>query len=372
MITFARCVKLWSHRRAKRLVAPSWIAVPLVLLFAGCRAGESSVNTVRSPVVPFHELFELADTVRLDPSILIGTIGFLDVSETGNLLITDYASRITHLFSAEGVHLQSYSVPMCLPDDWDFSPWSSRFVGGEHVLVMDLSGPAVLFDLGGACVVGKRGGLHELAKSFCARGDSIFTHKAYDRGRASSTVYNLALEPVAEIPISPPRLVVLNFNLVGVAGRSVECFSDGAYYIYLEDMDAMPVRARPNRIRYRPDFFQPWPEDVPEFPSATELNEYPTVNAVFALDASTRLLFFVGLDHQWKRRDGERVYNLGLSVASNQNLFPGRSTVSPVWPEAAANGYFYVVGDYESLPGSEAGNPLVIRYRFIPPQFENV
>lgn len=357
--------------RPLNLSVLSWIAVVAVILVAGCRAGGPSVLTVRSPVVPFNELFELADTIRLDPSILIGTIGFLDVSETGSLLITDYATHNTHLFSAEGVHMQSFSVPDCLPDDWDFSPWSSRFVGGDHVLVMDLSGPAVLYDLGGACVVGKRGGLHELAKSFCARGDSIFTHKAYDRGRAASTVYNLALEPMAEIPISPPRLVGLNFSLVGVAGRSVECFSDGAYYIYLENMDAMPVRARPNRIRYRPDFFQPWPEDVPEFPSATELNEYPTVNAVFALDASTRLLFFVGLDQQWKRRDGERVYNIGLSVASNQNLFPGRSTVSSVWPEPAANGYMYVIDEYEVLPGGEVGNPLIIRYRFIPPQHEN-
>ncbi len=368
---FANFVSLRLHR-IKRLVAPNWIAVPVVLLMAGCRAEEPSVHTIRSPVVPFHEMFELADTVRLDPSILIGSIGFLDVSETGSLLITDYASRITHLFSATGKHMQSFSVPECLPDDSDFSPWSARFVGGGHVLVMDLSGPAVLFDLNGACVTGKRGGLHLLVKSFCTRDDSIFTHKAYDRGQASSTVYNLALEPVAEVPINPPRLVVLNFNLVGMAGRSIECFNDGAYYVYLENMDAMPLRARPDQIRYRPDFFQRWPKDAPDFPSAADLRKYPTTSAVFALDASTRMLFFIGLDRQWVRRDGDTVYSFGLSVASNQNLFPSRSTVSPVWPEAAANGYFYVVGDYESLPGGEVGNPLMIRYRFIPPQHENV
>lgn len=371
MTGFANIVRTRPHR-SRRLVAQIWLAVPVVLLMAGCRGEESSVQTVRSPVVPFDEMFELADTVRLDPSILIGSIGFLDVSESGSLLVTDVANHTTHLFSATGKYMQSFSVPECLPDDWDFTPGSSRFVGGGHVLVMDLSSPAVLFDIGGACVAGKRGGLHELAKSFCSLSDSIFTHKVYDAGQASSTVYDFALEPIAEIPINPPRLVMLNFSHLGVTGRSSACFSDGAYYTYLENMDAMPMRARSDRIRYRPDFFERWPEDVPNFPSRDDLHEYPGAGAVFAIDASTRMIFFFGLDKRWITRDGDTVYRYGLSVASNQDLFPGRSTVSAVWPQAAAGGYMYAVGRYESLPDGEAGNPMIIRYRFIPPQREHV
>lgn len=374
MTAFARLARLTSQRIRHVAI---WIAVPVVLLMAGCRGEEPPVQTVRSPVVPFDELFELADTVRLDPSILLGRIGYLDVSESGSLLVQDDANRITHLFSAEGRHLQSFSVPECLPDDWDFTPESSRFVGGGHVLVMKTSDPAVLFDLGGACVAAKRGGLHVLATSICARGDSIFAHKDYDLGLASTGVYDLALEPVAEIPIDAPRLVRLNFIYRGVAGRSVKCFDDGAYYLYREDMDANPVRARGGRTRYRPDFFVRRPDDVPNFSTVDDLRKYdvtgyPVAAAVFALDASTRMLFFFGLDERWTRRDGDSVYDFGLSVASNQDLFPGRSTVSPVWPQAAAGGYLYAFGEHEPLPGGKIGNPLVIRYRFIPPRRENV
>lgn len=348
------------------------MAVLVVLMTAGCRLDDSSVSTVRSPVVPFHELFELADTIRLDPSILLGSTGFIDVSQSGDLLITDSASRITHLFSATGTYMQSFSVPVCLPDEADFTPASARFVARRHVLVMDFHGPAVLFGLDGACVVAKREGLHDLAKSFCVRDDSIFTHKVYDVGPASSTVYNLALEPVAELPINPPRLVLLNFGVLGILGQTIDCFDDGAYYLYLEDMDAMPVHARPYRIRYRPDFFERWPEDVPDFPSAEDLRKYPTANAVFALDASTRMILFFDLDQQWIRRDGDTFYGYGLSVASKRNMFPGRSTISPVWPLAAANGYVYTAGDYEPLPDGEDGNPLIIRYKFIPPEGANL
>lgn len=353
------------------MVVQRSMAVLVVLMTAGCHLDDSSVSTVRSPVVPFHELFVLADTIRLDPSILLGSIGFIDVSQSGDLLITDDASRITHLFSAAGTHMRSYSVPVCLPDEAGFVPTSARFAGRRHVLVMDLSGPAVLFGLDGACIVAKREGIHNLAKSFCVRDDSIFTHKLYHVGPASSTVYNLALEHIAELPINPPRLVTLNFALLGIQGRSIDCFSDGAYYVYLEDMDAMPVHAHPDRIRYRPDFFERWPEDLPDHPSPEDLRKHPTVGAVYALDASTRMVFFFDLAQIWKRVDGEMFYEFGLSVASNRNQFPGRSTIAPVWPLAAAEGYIYTVGEYESLPDGDVGNPLIIRYRFIPPQNDN-
>ena len=55
-------------------------------------------------------------------------------------------------------------------------------------------------------------------------------------------------------------------------------------------------------------------------------------------------------------------------MAINTGLFPGRSTVSPVTPQAAGNGYFYAVGSNEPLPNGDVGNPVIVRYRFIPPK----
>ena len=66
-------------------------------------------------MVPFSELFQQVDTIRVDASVLIGEYTFIDVDEAGNLLITDEVSRITHLFSATGRHMKSYSVPDCVP-----------------------------------------------------------------------------------------------------------------------------------------------------------------------------------------------------------------------------------------------------------------
>ena len=106
----------------------------MVLFLTGCRSQESGVHTVRSPTVPFDELFVLEDTVRLDPDILIGQVIFVDVNPSGEILISDYQTNLTYLFSSSGNHLQSYSAFTCLSDDVHFYPWSTRFLGDEHVI----------------------------------------------------------------------------------------------------------------------------------------------------------------------------------------------------------------------------------------------
>ncbi len=345
------------------------VQVLIFLLAAGCFLGESSVRTFRSPVVPFHELFVLADTIRLDSSILIGQISFLDVSDTGELLVTDDVARSVHLFSATGTHARSYLVPECLPDDMDFVPWSSRFIGDGRILTMQIGGPSALFDIEGDCLVGKRAWMM-LVKSFCAREDSIFTHKTYKVGQATTSVFSSVLEAVVDIPIDPPRLVSLNTDHLGQQGRSIDCFDDGAYYVYTESMDAIPVWSSSTRIQYRPDFFEWRPEDLPRASPAERSRlqmEYPSTIAIFALDRSTRMILSLDLDSTWHLDDGNTSVPKGISVASNTGKFPGRSTISPVWPMAAGNGFFYVVGENESLPHGEVGNPVLLKYQFIPP-----
>ena len=344
----------------------------LAISAAGCLS-KSEVRTARSPVVPFHELFELPDTVRLDSTIVIGRISFLDISETGKLLVSDDVARSIHLFSATGEHERSYSVQGCLPDDGeDFIPWSSRFIGHNRILTMQVAGPAAIFDTDGDCLVGMRAWML-LAKSFCALEDSIFTHKVFTVGHATTSVFSNALEKIAEIPIDPPRLVSLNTDFLGQQGRSIDCFDDGAYYVYTESMDAIPVRSRSIRIQHRPDYFERRPDDLPMATPAerTRLQmEYPSTIAVFALDGSTRMVLSSSLDNKWNAHDASTVFPKGISVASNTGKFPGRSTISPVWPMAAGNGFIFVVGEHESLPNGEFGNPVILRYRFIPPQAE--
>ena len=98
--------------------------------------------------------------------------------------------------------------------------------------------------------------------------------------------------------------------------------------------------------------------------------EYPYAIAVFALNGSTRMVVTDNLDSQWRLSDAPASENLGLSIASNSGLFPARSTISPVLPHGAANGYFYVVDENELLPDGSYGNPVILRYKFIPPEEE--
>ena len=263
--------------------------------------------------------------------------------------------------------MTSYSVPDCVPDEADFLPASSRFIGGGRIVVMSRGRGAAVFDRGGDCLVGTRS-WHPLSKAICSQEGSVFMHKKEPRQKASVSVYDSALEHLTDIPIRTPRLTMLNLTTSGLPGRSVECFDDGAHYLYIEDMDSWPVRVDSSRIRYQPDFFRRRPDDVSDVPPIEQLREYNSSIAVFALDKSTRMVVLIELGQKWARWREEPGHVIGLSVASNENLFPGRSTISHVWPISAGNGFFYAEGEHESLPNGEAGNPILIKYRFMPPQ----
>ena len=339
----------------------------VALIGIGCNSEESESPVVHPQMVPFSELFQPADTIRLDASVLVAHYTFIDVDEAGNLLVTDEVSRITHLFSAMGVHMMSYSAPDCVPDEADFEPVSSRFISGGRIVVMSRARGGAVFDRGGGCLVGTRI-WNNLSKSICTQEDSIFMHKGVPRGKTSLSVYDSALEHLTDIPIRSPRLIMLNRTTGGLPGRSLECFDGGAHYLYIKDMDSWPVRVDSSRIRHQPDFFRRRLDDVSGIPPIGQILEYPSAIAVFALDKSTRMVAFIGLDQKWARWSEESGPMIGLSVASNENRFPGRSTISHMFPISAGNGDFYAEGEHEPLPDGEVGNPILIRYRFIPPQ----
>lgn len=354
---------------------PALLLVFLTILFlTGCRSQESGVHIVRSPTVPFDKLFVLEDTVRLAPAILIGQVIFVDVNTKGEILISDYQANATYLFSPSGNHLQSYSAFTCLSDDVHFYPWSTRFLGDEHVVTMQFAGPAVVFNLDGTCYADTKL-LTPPAKAICIQEDSIFAQRMWPEEQATASVYSPMLENIGEILIEPPRLMFLNRNFAGLEGRTIDCFDDGPYYLYTESMDAIPVQTSSPGIQYRPDFFEWRPEDLSDGPPddishRRRQMEYPYAIAVFALDGLTRMVVTNNLDSQWHLSDVPASENLGLSIASNSGQFPARSTISPVLPHGAANGYFYVVDENELLPDGSYGNPVILRYKFIPPEEE--
>lgn len=165
-----------------------------------------------------------------------------------------------------------------------------------------------------------------------------------------------------------PEFRQLNLGRLGYPGRAFECFDDGPYYTYLGSEDARPVRTNAEIAQVHPPFFVKRPQDIRRnltpLEAQAEVRAYTTNDAVFGIDSLTRMVVYGGLRDKW-HSDTQRF--VGLGVVSNVSRFPARSTLSPVTPKAAGYGYFYSVGDNESLPDGEVGNPVIVRYRFIPP-----
>lgn len=247
-------------RVSDRLATCLWATLVAVVV-AGCGESPSAVRTQSSPVIPFNSLFQLEDTIRLDPGILVGNTGFMDVDEHGTLLITDDVARTVHKFSSAGEYVRRYDVAECLSDDAGIFPLVARTLRKQRVLIVLASKSTAIFTADGKCLAGKRA-LAPYAKSYCVLGDSIVTHNLYTGDRPEASVFTSALKALPGIPNDPPQFVVLDYTYAGQLGRTMECFRDGPYYIYNESMDAIPVHRTDSVTRYRSAFFTERREDL--------------------------------------------------------------------------------------------------------------
>ena len=187
---------------------------------------------------------------------------------------------------------------------------------------------------------------------------------------ATMDVYTDALTRIGTVRVVPPRLPRLNQVHIGQVGRTLACFEDGPYFVYAESEDAIAVDSE--ITRYRPEFFEYRNDDLQAGPNEGFLpgfnEDHTETVAIFALNPSTRMIVMTNLDKRWLPQSYTGGLALGLSVASNNGQFPARSAVATVFPRAAGNGFFYVVGQPERSPDDDFANPIVVRYRFVVPQ----
>ena len=353
---------------------PGIILAVAMVVAAGCATSDSPLqNTVEPPLAPFGDLFASPDTIRLDSEVVVGTVDFLDVSQEGHLLIADKISLSTHHFSASGKHIQTYLIGTCQPDHTDERVWLARFIGGGKVMLLGGDGSVAVMDESGGCAatefrrpIGIEGA--------CAIGDSVLMQPGYIPF-FNPEVYAVTrdLEMLDMWQIEKPEFPRLNALWKGLAGRSMECFADGPYYRYAEWSDALPVFDRGNFAQIDPVFFTERVRDIGSEPDlqakVDAIHEYPTNLGIMAIDNTTRMIVYTRLPTEWRLPDV--LLQSGIAVVSNVGAFAARTAVVPFTPIGAANGYVYRKADNEILPDGDFGNPLILRYKFIPPSNAN-
>ena len=327
--------------------------------FLFCNSIHAQANRVASTrLVGFDEVFVLEDTVRLDPSVLIGRIGDLDVNSAGEILITDPRAQNVSVWSPAGQFLRELSVEECDPGT-HLVPFGAQFIGNGHVMMYNGSGRAYVFDGTGKCVVSAKGAEFMNITSVCARKDTIFAMPhpfPLPAPVAKMKAYSKSLVLLEEIAIEPPQWPSLALQFV-TPGRSLACFGDGVWYMYQGHMDASPVQPQSAHVQYKPPYFVKRRRDAPADIRSGSRNDAGTgMHGIFSIDGDTRLVAHsVGKDR-------------GLTIVDHKNRYSTVSATIPLWLMAARNGMLYFTGDLETLSNGEKGNPVLIRYRFTPPQ----
>ena len=274
----------------------------LATILIGCNSGNERGSISEVPLVPFSDLFHPPDTIRLDPTTIIGMIGVLDVNVGGDLLIVDHTARTTHLFSPSGDLKRSFAFDLasdCLPDEAEgFYPAVSRFIGDTRILTITDMSAAIVYNTEGECLGATRRFVSR-AWNVCAHGDSIFAlRERTDVLEAAAFIYSPSLTQIAEFSVYPQtEFELLNGFNRGILGHSMQCFADGPYFVYRESMDSTPIRMR-SHVKYQPEFYVARPHDLPPIPDREvyeqEIKEYPNAVGVFALDDQTRMGIFPG------------------------------------------------------------------------------
>ena len=342
----------------------------LLVLVAGCASeAHRPPAALEPPVVPFEEVFTLTDTLRIDSELVVGVISHIDANADGELLVSDEFSDAVYLVDRHGHLQQTFRPADCLYKDHTWLG-AAKF-GPEGTVIYHGGTGLVVFDAEGRCVASDPKA-HDL-RAACPIADSIYTLSSYARfSRRETVAYSLNLEVLGTTDILQPKFPRLNSLITTNRGFAMDCFADGPYYTMLASADAWPVFGHPGFTPVHPPFFDDRTHDTPKVQDREvrilDFFALPANIGVLALEMDTRIVIYWQLRSKWRGGQyPDHPKGIGLGIASNTNQFAAISTVSPIWPRGAGDGYMYSVGDNEQLPNGDVGNPVVLRYKFIPP-----
>ena len=372
MSFFSRCVP--CHPRCGHIITAFLLAGILV----GCTPSaknETEVTIEASEWVSFEDVFALEDTLVLDPAVIVGFIWSLDADEQGSVLVVDIQSPLVHAFASTGRHEATFNVATCLlTDDESSQIMYARFLGKDRVMLAKHGRGVAMFDRSGKCVAAKQ--LPSYARSFCSDGESIFLFHGPSLGRGGDSttvinVYSMDLDLEEELFVADPQFYWLNTSL-GYQGRDMDCFSDGPYYKYLENMDASPVYPSSRVVLSQPEFFVQRDRDVTGEVFSRERQEsmdaFQSLNGLYALEEDTRMMLFRGIGEAFRPAGDTGRSVSGMSIVSHTGKFRSVSMALRKEPVTARHGYLYFVGEVVPAGDGDVGNQALIRYRFVPPE----
>ena len=341
------------------------LAVGIMAILAG---GVPSFGQQNDPFVgeytAFDEIFSIEDTITLDPSILIGEIQSLDVSDSGSLVMVDGVAQSIYLFDATGSHVAELSNHGCFPDP-SFMPFYARFVDKGWIVARDWDATILLFDSTGKCTAGKRQVELLRTTGFCEFDGSIIALRSFTPEDPALVVLNLEFDVLREQPLSAPGFPMLNAQVLPLPGRSIGCFKSGLWFIYPESPDAMSAES-PDRSYSVPEFYKDRTGDLSQDRQVNLTKRMGRIMGatlavgLYELYESVHVVEYFG---SRKGRFNEQK-GIGLQIVDHANPESAVSTIADINIKAAKDGFLYVVGDHEALPDGTVANPLIVRYRY--------
>ncbi|MCY4223640.1 MAG: hypothetical protein OXF06_02280 [Bacteroidetes bacterium] len=323
-----------------------------------CQSSGPEYRVVESEFVEFEDIFTAVDTIRFDASVLIGEIGFVDLSDEGEFIVTDFTQRVIYIFSNSGRHIRTIEMLRCNPED-DGRILSAKFLTNGEMIV---TSPWGVYNLNadGSC----KQRLIEILpnnSSFCERQDTVYFFD--NRGRPPMIYgYSVQEGTVREYELRKPKFPRTTGVKIGYDGRGIACFDRGIFYRYAEGSDGAPLWTQTNPVIHQPKSYRP-PERDMTSQGFNNMNselielcrEFTYSEGLFELDESHRMVTF------------QHPTEINMSIVNmDTETSVSTSTGQDFFIHLVKDGLVYVAGDYEQLASGEVGNSMLYVWQFHP------
>ncbi len=305
----------------------------------------------------FEDLFTPVDTVRLDASVLVGGINFIDLSDQGEFLVTDDITRSLHIFTASGRHVRTIEVSRCNPED-DGRLRSARFLKSGSIMATTPWGVYVI-NADGSCKP-RSLELPPNRPSFCERQDTVYILSPRTRP-PQIHAYSFESGIVRDYDLRKPKFPRTTDIKRGYEGREIACFDRGVFYRYAEGSDGEPLWPGSDPVVFQPMSYRPPERDITSqgndrgYELQRLAREFTYSDGIFELDGDHRMVTF-----QYPTEVNVNIVNMdtGTSVSTAKDPY--------IIIMLARNGLIYTLGDYEQLSSGKTGNRVLEVWQFHP------